>query len=99
MKAEAIMEASERVQVRRDIGGDRQDIRSMDMKLFNVKFKHILLPIYVSSYMYKNKTYTFYVNGVTGKLSGERPYSAWKIFFAILLTIIAIAVIYYLFFQ
>ena len=76
-----------------DIGGDTQRVTSIDMKLAEETFKHILLPVYVSSYRYNGKEYNFFVNGETGALSGKRPYSFWKIFFAILAALIIIGVI------
>ena len=79
----------------RDIGGDTQRISSMNMQLSKETFKHILLPVYISSYNYNSKKYNFYVNGQTGIIYGKRPYSFWKIFFAILLSIVAFFTLYY----
>ncbi len=81
----------------RDIGGDTQRVSSLNMSLSQESFKHILLPVYVSAYSYKTKRYNFFVNGQTGKLSGQRPWSFWKIFFlvvgiiALIVTIIVVA--------
>ena len=44
-----------------------------------VKFKHILLPVWLSAYSYHGKTYQFLVNGETGKPAGHSPLSALKI--------------------
>ena len=82
----------------KDIGGDTQQVLSTDIELSEEKFKHILLPIYVSSYNYSGKEYRFYVNGQTGKISGTRPYSFWKIFFLVL-TIVFIIALFILFTQ
>jgi predicted RNA-binding Zn-ribbon protein involved in translation (DUF1610 family) len=79
---------------RRDIGGDTQSISSLDMTLSEETFKHILLPVYISRYHYKNKQYNFFVNGQSGKLSGQRPYSLWKIFFFVLSILVFALVIY-----
>ena len=78
---------------RRDIGGDTQRVSSLDMTLSEETFKHILLPVYISAYQYNGKRYNFFVNGQTGTISGQRPYSFWKIFLFILLIIAIIAVI------
>lgn len=94
--AQQVIESSERNNVRYDIGGDEQRVHSMDVKYFNVKFKHVLLPIYVSAFRYKNKLFTFYVNGSTGKISGKRPYSTIKITLAVIAGILAAIGIYYL---
>ena len=79
--------------IRRDIGGDTQRVLNADIKLSDETFKHILLPIYISSYRYNGKEYHFYINGQTGALSGTRPYSFWKIFFLVLFILVIIAVI------
>ncbi|EDM44358.1 hypothetical protein SCB49_04995 [unidentified eubacterium SCB49] len=76
-----------------DIGGDTQRIDKMDMALSNETFKHILLPIYISAYMYNGKRYNFFVNGQTGAISGERPYSFWKIFLFVLMCLAILGVI------
>lgn len=91
------IENSERDNVRYDIGGDEQRILSMQTSFSNITFKHVLLPIYVSSFRYKDKLYSFYVNGSTGRISGKRPYSAWKIAFAVIGGIILAAALYYFF--
>ena len=52
-------------------------------------FKHILVPVWLLSYDYGTKAYQVIVNGYTGQIAGNRPYSAWKIFFAVLAAVIA----------
>lgn len=89
------IEKEERERVRRDIGGDKQQIDKMNTEYYDVTFKHVLLPIYVSSFRYKNKLYTFYVNGSTGKIAGKRPYSIWKIAFATIIAIIVLIMMHY----
>jgi len=68
---------------RRNIGGDTQRVGSINMQLSDETFKHILLPVYISAYQYSGKKYNFFINGDNGAISGKRPYSFWKIFFAI----------------
>ena len=77
----------------RDIGGDTQRVSSLDMRLSDETFKHILLPVYVSAYKFKEKRYNFFVNGQTGAVSGQRPYSFWKIFLFILAIVLVISTI------
>lgn len=62
-----------------DIGGDSQRIHSMDTGYSNVTFKHILAPVYAGAYRFNNKVYQVIVNGRTGEVYGERPYSTLKI--------------------
>jgi len=84
------MEPVIRQTVYRDIGGDEQRIYSMNTSYSDITFKHILLPIWISSYRYNDKAYRFLINGQTGEVQGERPYSAIKIILAVL---VAIAVV------
>jgi predicted RNA-binding Zn-ribbon protein involved in translation (DUF1610 family) len=46
-------------------------------------FKHILLPIWIATYHYNGKGYQFIVNGNSGKIHGEKPFSPWKIALAV----------------
>ncbi len=70
--------------VRRDIGGDEQRITQINTRHADETFKHVLLPVWTAAYKYAGKSYRFLVNGQTGEVQGERPYSWWKIGFAAL---------------
>ena len=65
--------------IRRDIGGDEQRIESINTRYSDEKSAHILLPIWTTSFRYKGKEYRYVINGFNGRVSGERPYSYWKI--------------------
>lgn len=82
--------------VKFDIGGDRQRIHDLKTQYSNVTYKHILLPVWFAAYKFRGKTYRFVVNGRTGQVQGERPYSAIKIAFAVLLGLIVAGGIGYL---
>lgn len=81
--------------VRFDIGGDRQRISDIDTSLSDVTFKHVLLPVWMAAYKYRGKTYRFVVNGQSGRVQGERPYSAWKIAAAVTLGLVLLALAAY----
>ncbi len=74
--------------VKYDIGGDDQRVGNVNTSVSDVTFKHILLPVWLAAYKYRGKTYRFVVNGRTGRVQGERPYSAWKIAFAVVIGLI-----------
>ena len=76
---------------KQDIGGDTQQVSQLKMKLSEETFKHILLPVYISSYVFNSKKYHFYINGQSGIIEGNRPYSFWKIFFLVLFIIVVIS--------
>ncbi|NPA45149.1 MAG: hypothetical protein GXO49_06435 [Chlorobi bacterium] len=81
--------------VRRDIGGDEQRISNMVTHYNNTSFKHILLPVWLSTYKYKDKIYRFLINGRTGNVQGERPWSWIKITLAVLAAASIIGGIYW----
>jgi len=65
--------------VRRDIGGDHQRIHTLHTRHTDVTYKHVLLPMWICSYRYRNKIYRFLVNARTGEVQGQRPWSWVKI--------------------
>jgi ribosomal protein S27E len=65
--------------VRRDIGGDEQRISNVQTHYSGITFKHILMPVYVGAYRLNQKLYQVIVNGRTGEVQGDRPYSWIKI--------------------
>jgi DNA-directed RNA polymerase subunit RPC12/RpoP len=78
-RAREIMNEAIAADVRRDIGGDGQRIGRLDTKVGRLTFKHVLLPVWMAAYRYGGKSYRFVINGRTGQVSGERPYSWIKI--------------------
>ena len=83
--------------VRRDIGGDEQRVTHLATKYSAVTFKHLLLPIYVGAYRFNQKVFQVVVNGRTGEVQGERPYSFWKIFFFTLFLLSVLLLLVFLF--
>lgn len=81
--------------VRFDIGGDRQRVHDVDTAMSDLTFKHILLPVWLAAYKYRGKTYRFVVNGTSGRVQGERPYSAIKITIAVILGLLVAGIIGY----
>ncbi|GGA13401.1 hypothetical protein GCM10011498_11710 [Amylibacter cionae] len=77
--------------VKFDIGGDKQRVTSVDTSVSDVTFKHVLLPIWMAAYKYRGNTYRFVVNGQTGTVRGERPYSKIKIAIAVIIGLIIAA--------
>ena len=82
------MEAVIARDVRRDIGGDVQQISQMQTRHSAETFKHVLLPIWSAAYKYNGKSYRFVVNGQSGRVHGDRPWSVWKIALAVIAALI-----------
>lgn len=80
----------------RDIGGDVQRISSKHVTHRGTTFKHVLLPLWISSFRYGDAVFRVVVNARTGVVAGERPWSRGKIAALVVLGILLIAVIVYL---
>ena len=91
--AKEVMEDAIKITIRQQIGGDDQRINRMHVVYSNVSFKHILLPVWLSAYGYNNKVFRFIINGRTGEVQGQRPYSVIKIALAIIAVIAIIGII------
>jgi len=79
-----------RDRIKRDIGGDQQRILSVSTRYHSATFKHILLPVWASSYRYRDKLYQVLVNARTGEVQAQRPWS-WIKIAATVVTVLAIA--------
>ncbi|MBI1346080.1 hypothetical protein GC163_07305 [bacterium] len=73
------IDAALRQDICQRIGGDEQRVSTQKTAYNAVTFKHILLPVWLLAYRYKEKTYRVTVNAATGEVQGERPYSWVKI--------------------
>jgi DNA-directed RNA polymerase subunit RPC12/RpoP len=76
-----------------DIGGDEQRVTSVDTRYSNIACKLMLLPVWIVCYLYAGHTFQVMVNGRTGEVIGQRPYSKSKIAAAVLAGLVVLAVI------
>jgi DNA-directed RNA polymerase subunit RPC12/RpoP len=78
------------------VPGDTHRNLSVSTDLSQLTYKHVLLPVWVASYRYNNKTFQFMINGQTGKVQGEKPISAIKVAIAVVVALIIIGIVLYL---
>jgi hypothetical protein len=78
--------------IRRDIGGDHQRIHSADTRWDKQTYRHLLLPIFLLVVMFQAKPYQVFVNGVSGEVHGQRPYSWIKITLAVIAAMIVVGI-------
>lgn len=91
--AQARMEGIVTTAIQRDIGGDHQRISSQSTSWSGLTFKHVLLPIWLLTVTYDGKPFQVLINGMTGEVQGQRPYSKVKIAAAVLAALVIIAII------
>jgi ribosomal protein S27E len=85
------IEQSQKQKCSGDVPGDTQRFLDVTNRFAHEKFKHVLLPIWISAYRYQGKPFQFLVNGQTGEVTGKAPWSVFKIV-AFILLIVAIIV-------
>ncbi len=78
-EAEQRMKNEIQATVRRDIGGDKQRIDSIDTDFRDLTFKHLLLPIWLLTVNFSGKPFQTFINGTTGEVHGDYPWSKVKI--------------------
>ena len=98
-RAQAAIDRTMRDLAMRDIlrHADEAQVTGIQSVHSNVRYKLTLLPMYLSSFGYKNKTYRVLVNGQSGKCSGQSPVSALRVMIAVLLGLAVVFGLYWLF--
>ena len=80
--------------VRQDIGGDQQRVHTKDIHWFDLRFKYLLLPIWLLTVIYEGKPFQVCINGMTGEVQGRRPISRIKVALAVLVALVVIVGIF-----
>lgn len=62
----------------------------------NIKYKYVMLPVWLSSFKYNDKVYQFAVNGQSGKVGGKYPISPWRVAIAVVIGIIIVCLLWWL---
>lgn len=83
--------------IRRDIGGDHQRIHQVNTRYWDLTYKHLLLPIWLLTVLFSGAVYQVFINGVTGEVQGQRPYSKVKIALAVIGALAVAAILYAVF--
>lgn len=89
-KGQSKIESSQHDRCAGDIGGDTYQGLSVSNSYRDETFKHVLLPVFVAAYRYKDKPFQVLVNGQTGEVVGNAPYSIWKILLLIVVILAAV---------
>ncbi len=63
----------------KDMGGKKKSIVQYKTSMSNIKFRHSLLPVWVSTYTFAGLSHPIYINGQTGQVVGKAPISILKI--------------------
>ncbi len=97
VSAKSLLESRIRSKIMNEHNADRVSDLDVECSFSNVKFKYIMLPVWLSSFKYKDKIYNFMVNGQTGKVGGKTPLAKWKVTIAVILILALFAGLLYLY--
>lgn len=99
-KAKSSIYGKLRTKVRRKIQMEHRadHVDSLNTKtVYNdIKYKYLLLPIWISSFRYGDKTYQFMVNGQTGKVAGRTPIDKLEVALTVIAILFVVVVLYIL---
>lgn len=76
-----------------DVPGDTQRGLRVQNEIHDVRWKLVLLPVWSLVYSFRGKNFAVLVNGQTGQVAGEAPYSWVKIFFAVLAVVAVVGAV------
>lgn len=82
--------------IRREHNADQVVVEQSFTAFSDVRYKYLLLPVWLSSFTYKGKVYQFFVNGETGKVAGKAPVSGLRVALALLLGLAVLAFFFWL---
>jgi DNA-directed RNA polymerase subunit RPC12/RpoP len=71
-----------------DVPGDTYTGLRVQNEISDVRWKHVLLPLWSVQYRFGGEVYTVLVHGQTGRVVGDAPYSWVKILLAVLAVIV-----------
>ena len=92
-RARAEIQATQRRRCAGDVPGDTHRALRVKSEIFNVLWKHVLLPMWSLTYDYRGKHYAVLVHGQSGRIVGRAPYSWVKILLFLLLIAGALSLI------
>jgi hypothetical protein len=76
-------------------GRQKRGLQTGGVNWIDMTFKYVFLPLWIGTYHYQGKPYQVFVNGQTGKVSGEKPRDMIKtilIFTSMILSLLVILV-------
>lgn len=82
-----------------EVPGDTHRFLEVETHHQDQTFKHILVPIWLLSYRFGERTFQVLVNGVSGEISGHYPKSFWKIFLLVISILTAAGAVFLLFYS
>lgn len=84
VRGQSVIEALQRARCAEDVPGDTHRSLRVRNTFREVRWKHVLLPMWSVTYRFRGKCYAVLINGQTGRIAGRAPYSWLKIMAAVI---------------
>jgi hypothetical protein len=94
---QAIIQDEVRRACAHQVPGDTYRNLRVDTAFSNMTYKHVLFPVWIASYRYRDKVYHFLVNGQTGEVQGQAPISWIKVVLVIVFVLVVLGMLFLLF--
>lgn len=92
-QAGSTMEQQTRALCAAAVPGDTQRNLRVQSHYSGRTFKHVLVPVWLVGYTYGSRNFQIVVNGYTGAIAGQRPYSTWKIVLAVIAALLVLGLL------
>lgn len=95
-KIQNLLEGEIESKIRQEHHADRVGNVRIQTQFSAITYKYLLLPVWISSFQYKDKVYHFLINGQTGRISGQTPISWIKVGLVSAAAVAAFGILWYL---
>ena len=99
-KAKSLISARLRKNITKKIQTDHRadSVRHLRLRTEykGIKYKYLMLPVWMACFKYRDKVYKFMVNGQTGKVSGKIPISPVKVTITVVGVIAVVALLWWI---
>lgn len=96
--AKSVMDDDIRASILSQYKYDRVAYLNVNTNYGNIKFNYTLLPVWVCGYKFRDKLWSFLVNGRSGRATGKAPLSVPKVLLTVIAVLGVVGVLIWLFF-
>jgi hypothetical protein len=94
---QSLIQEDVRAACAREVPGDTYRNLQVRTAFSDMTYKHVLFPVWIASYRYRDKVYHFLINGQTGEVQGEAPISWIKVVLVVMVVLIILSACFLLF--
>ena len=96
--AKDVMTAVIRSDIKDSLHCDVVDYLNVSTRYDAVTYKYMLVPVYITNFLFRKKKYRVWMNGSTAKITGKTPVSPWRVLLATALGVVLAVLLVWLFY-